>query len=81
MKIKTYGVLICIPIIGMIVKCVTSDSSINCSPARDENLHSAVLEYKKQHPDTQITKQLVNKILSKSQKHTKRFRGSFLCLK
>lgn len=64
MKTRTYKILACIPIVGVIAKCIICDPSISCTPMRDEGLNKPILEYMKKHPDIQITRILAKKIMN-----------------
>lgn len=64
MNKKTYAILSRVPLIGVIVKNIICDPSLHCSPMLNEGLHPAILDYMKKHPDTQITRSLVKKIIS-----------------
>jgi hypothetical protein len=68
MKIVTYKILTHIPILGGAVRTITNPYSLTGSLEREsgmaDEISKLVKEYKKSHPDVQVTRQLINKLLA-----------------
>lgn len=66
MKKKTYTIISHIPVLGPVVRLICEPQM--CSPGMADGVYDPVREYAKLHPDIQITKGLVQKILRESRK-------------
>jgi hypothetical protein len=67
MKVKTYKILTHIPIVGSITKSIVDP--IFCSWGLVDGVYEEtfikIQEYHEKHPDVQITKQLIDKLITK----------------
>ena len=63
MTTRTYKILTHIPIVGTIVKCITGTMAVGCSPMMDDGYGRILSEYRKQNPNVQITKKVMQGIL------------------
>ena len=68
MKRRTYKILRFIPIVGSVVESLTTPLQITGSVARADGFadecSNLVKEYLKTHPDEQVTRQLIDRLLA-----------------
>lgn len=64
MKKKTYNILSRIPIINTYVKYVVCDPTMYSSPFIASDLWPKVLAYSAKHPDVQITRKILHRIIN-----------------